>query len=122
MVKFRLSSTGQVKNADGTLVETNIFSEDQIRKALELSLSAFNSYKEPTNYSFEEVVERNYSDIITLHACITLLEAQALMEKGREYVITDGDCTSFQPAILSDFLIHLAQTMWHRWCDLMTRI
>mgnify|MGYP001575989356 CR=1 FL=1 len=108
IVKIRVKNDGVRKVPDGaggyTEEACTVFSNDELICFLVNSLSEFNSYPHFTNYNFDdERIQTIFSDLIIQGAVILALAAQALIEKGREFVITDNGI-SFQPPAVADLL------------------
>lgn len=108
MLKVRLQSSGrhQTKDSYGNIVyeNCNIFSTEELYVFLCSSLSEFNLMPHFTQFTFEEsFVVDNFADILVEGGYIMALASKALIEKGREYNITDNGI-SFQPAATADFM------------------
>ena len=115
-LKSRLRSTGRkpvrdqygamVKDADGiiTYEECNVFSDEILVCFLCQALSEFNMVPFFTTYSFHHSdITTTFSSLIVEGAYIVALASQALIEKGRDFTISDGGI-SYQPPQLGDFL------------------
>jgi len=108
LLRLRLQSSGrhEVKDSHGNIEYENceIFSVEELYAFLSSSLAEFNLYPHPTGFTFDEpFVVDNFADILVEGAYIMALGSKALIEKGREYNITDNGI-SFQPAAVADFL------------------
>ncbi len=108
LLRLRLQSSGrhQIKNEYGGIEYENceIFSVDELYAFLCSSLAEFNLYPHPTGFTWEDpFVVDDFADILVEGAYIMALGSKALIEKGREYNITDNGI-SFQPAAVADFL------------------
>lgn len=108
VLKKRVKNDGvrKVKDALGNEVETPcaIFSDTELICFLVNSLSEFNQYPHFTSFTFADVqIQGLFMDIITQGAVLLALAAQALIEKGREFSITDNG-VSYQPPQVSDML------------------
>lgn len=106
LVRFRLSDT--IKDAE------DLKSVD-IRKALDLSLAAFNSIPEVTYISFtEEENTMQISDLLVSYACYILLFKLAISEKGREFRTVDDHYNGTE---LSGFFYDMAKDLREDWID-----
>jgi len=126
ILKKRLKSTGTryvrdeygapVRDGYGEILteECNVFSNEELISFLENSLSEFNETPHFTNLYFSDAdfaPRGRFIDIIIEGAFILALAAQALIEKGREFNITDNG-VSFQPPIVSDVLTSELSTFY----------
>ena len=115
-LKCRLRSEGQKPTRDefgafitdgyGELVmeDCPVFTDEILVCFLCQSLSEFNMVPFFTAYGFSEtVIKTLFSSAIVEGALVVALASQALVEKGRDFQITDGGI-SYQPPQLGDFL------------------
>ena len=115
-LKARLRSAGKKPKRDsfGAIIrdgygeiqyeECNVFSDEILATFLCISLSEFNSTPFFTSYSFaDQVIKTLFSSIIVEGAYVVGLASQSLLEKGRDFTISDGGI-SYQPPQLGDFL------------------
>lgn len=116
LLKARLRSTGvrPVRDDFGSFVtdgygellteECNVFDDDTLVCFLCQALSEFNMIPFFTTYGFhDQIIQTLFSAAIVEGAYIFALASQALIEKGRDFTITDGGI-SYQPPQLGDFL------------------
>lgn len=81
-----------------------VFKDSELICFLVNGLSEFNQYPHFTNFTFADAqIQGIFLDIVVQGALILALAAQALIEKGREFSITDNGVT-YQPAAISDIL------------------
>ena len=119
----RLSSTGvkPVRDEFGAFVtdgygeiltETcNVFDNEILVSFLCMALSEFNMIPFFTAYTFaDEIIKTLFSSAIVEGAMIFALAAQSLIEKGRDFTISDGGI-NYQPPQLGDFL----QSNYNNW-------
>lgn len=115
-LKARLRSDGQKPARDeygafivdgyGEMVmeDCPVFSDEILACFLSSSLSEFNMIPFFTSFSFaEEIIYKTFSHAIVEGAYIMAVSSQALVEKGRDFTISDGGI-SYQPPALGDFL------------------
>tara|TARA_A200000159_G_scaffold162112_1_gene185328 strand:- start:665 stop:1573 length:909 start_codon:yes stop_codon:yes gene_type:complete len=115
-LKSRLRSDGKKPARDkygsfitdgyGELVmeDCNVFSDEILACFLSASLSEFNMIPFFSSFSFsDEIIHKTFSHAIVEGAYILALSSQALIEKGRDFTISDGGI-SYQPPALGDFL------------------
>ena len=123
MLKARLQSTGEkpVRDENGAFVydgygelvteECNVFSDDILISFLCMALSEFNSVPFFTAYTFaDSIVQSLFMHIIVEGAHVFALASQSILEKGRDFTISDGG-VNYQPPQLGDFL----QTYYSNW-------
>jgi hypothetical protein len=120
MLKKRLKSDGTryVRDQYGAIVydgygdpvtqSCDVFSDAELITFLRASLSEFNSTPHFSSYTFADFnftvcSGDRFSKILVDGAVLLGLAAQMLIEKGREFVITDNG-VSFQPPAISDIL------------------
>ena len=116
-LKARVQSDGQKPSRDqygafiydgyGELVmeDCNVFSDEVLACFLCSALSEFNMVPFFTSFSFsDEIIYKTFSHAIVEGAAILALSSQALVEKGRDFTISDGGI-SYQPPALGDFLV-----------------
>jgi hypothetical protein len=115
-LKARLRSTGlrPVKDEFGAFVrdaygefiteECNVFDDDTLVCFLCQALSEFNMIPFFTTYGFyDQIIQTLFSSAIVEGAYIFALASQALVEKGRDFTISDGG-VNYQPPQLGDFI------------------
>lgn len=106
-LKKRLQSSGwhMVKDEYGNNVRENcdIFNAQELYAFLCCSLSEFNSTPHFTGFVWEDDIVVEYRDVIIEGAYIMALASKALIEKGREFTISDNGL-SFQAPAVADLL------------------
>jgi len=117
LVNFRIAGSGLVQvhgdNGDVTYAKKSVYDRADVVNALMLSLSAFNAIPYFTNITFEDNVS-SISDLLVTYACYLLLQRQALIEKGREFIVQNGGI-SFTPPAMGDFLFNVSADMHQKW-------
>ena len=108
ILKKRLKNDGTRKVSDGAggfIDEAcSIFSNDELICFLINSLSEFNQIPHFSDFQFSDnQIQNIFSAIIIQGAVLLALAAQALIERGREFVITDNGVT-YQPPAVSEIL------------------
>lgn len=89
---------------DITYEDCDVFTDDMLVCFLCSSLSEFNMVPFFTSYQFSDSpIYTLFSSAIVEGAYVTALASQSLVEKGRDFTITDGGI-SYQPPQLGDFL------------------
>lgn len=122
-LKARLNSTGTkpardqfgafIYDAYGEVVteECNVFDDEVLVTFLCQALSEFNMIPFFTAYTFaDHVIQSLFAQAIVEGAYIIALASQSLIEKGRDFTISDGGI-NYQPPQLGDFL----QTHYNNW-------
>jgi hypothetical protein len=107
-LKARLNSSGKTKSTDGygnvIYVDCDIFSMDMLVTFLANALTDFNQVPFFTFFTFEDTdILNQFHDIIVEGATLMALASQALIERGREFVVTDNG-VSFTPPTVSELL------------------
>jgi len=110
IVKKRVKNDGTSKAPDPddpsqTIdVSCSVFSDDELICFLINSLSEFNQWPHFTNFGFcDAQITGIFMDIIIQGAVLLAMAAQALIERGREFSITDNGVT-YQPPQVSEIL------------------
>lgn len=111
-LKARLNSAGLSKSTDSfgnvIFVNCDIFSIDMLVSFLANALSDFNQIPFFTFFTFNDtLIIDQFHDIIVEGATLMALASQALIERGREFSITDSSI-NFTPPLVSEML----QTEW----------
>ncbi len=115
-LKARLRSVGKKPQRDdfgaflydgyGELIteDCDVFTNDVLVANLMQSLSEFNSTPFFTNYSFADpLIQTLFTQVIVEGAYVFALASHSLIEKGRDFTISDGGI-SYQPPSLGDFI------------------
>jgi hypothetical protein len=91
-------------NGNFILEPCNVFSTEELYIFLKASLAEFNSIPHFTSFTFDDVQFVNtFNHELTEGAFILALAKQGLMEKGREFQMTD-DGLSYQPPLIADYI------------------
>ena len=122
-LKSRLNSDGTkpmrdqfgafMRDAYGEIIteECNVFDDEVLVTFLCQALSEFNMIPFFTAYNFADpVIQTLFSQAIVEGAYIVALASQSLIEKGRDFTISDGGL-NYQPPQLGEFL----QTNYTTW-------
>jgi hypothetical protein len=109
VLKARLNSSGLSKSTDsfGNVIYVNcdIFSVDMLVTFLANALSDFNQIPFFTFFTFNDtLIIEQFLDILVEGATLMALASQALIERGREYSITDSSI-NFTPPLVSEMLL-----------------
>lgn len=112
LLQARLSSAGKTQSVDENgntvYIDCDIFTTDLLKQFLQLSLSEFNQTPHFTNYSFDDTaVVDTMTDLLVEGAVLSALSSRALLERGREFTLTDVG-VSFNPPNVSEML----HTQW----------
>lgn len=106
-LKARLSSSGKSKkivNGNVVYIDCEIFSIDMLVTFLSASLSDFNQVPYFTFFTFEDTnIIDEFHQLLVEGATLQALASKALIERGREFQITDNGL-SFTPPTVSEML------------------
>jgi len=107
-LRARLKSSGKVRSKDQygnqVFIDCDIYSTDQLVTFLADSLTLFNEIPHFTNFTFDDTdIIRQFLNIIVQGATLLALSSQALIERGREFQITDNG-VNFNPPTVSELL------------------
>lgn len=108
LVRARLRSSGKAKKTDEhgnvTYIDCDIFSVENLTSFIVMSLSNFNQIPYFTWFTFEDTwFIDEWMAILAEGASIYAMASQALLERGREFSITDNSI-SFTPPTVSELL------------------
>mgnify|MGYP000223265163 CR=1 FL=1 len=111
-LRARLDSRGKSKFVDERGVEfytdCDIFSVEQLVSFLAISLSMFNQIPHFTFFTFEDTdIIAQFHEVLVQGATIYALGSKSLLERGREFNLSDNGVT-FTPPTVSD----LMSTQW----------
>lgn len=122
-LKARLRSTAKkpardewgafLRDGYGEIITENcdVFEDEILIAFLCQSLSEFNSTPFFTGYTFADpIIQTLFYQVIVEGAYVFALASQAIVEKGRDFTVSDGGI-SYQPPQLGDFL----QTNYSTW-------
>lgn len=106
-LKARLSNTGKSKkivNGNVVYIDCEIFSVDMLVTFLATALTDFNAVPYFTTFTFEstDIIDQ-FHEILVEGATLQALASKALIERGREFNITDNGI-SFIPPTVSELL------------------
>ncbi len=107
-VRAVLRSKGKAKSCDAdgntTYVDCDIYDKEMLETFIYLSLSNFNQVPYFTFYTMEDTkIIELFNEVLVEGAVIYALGSQALIERGREFQITDNGLT-FDPPGVSELL------------------
>lgn len=107
-LRARLNSAGKSKKSDAfgnnLYVTCDIFSVDMLVTFLASALWEFNEIPHFTSFTFDDdAFIEQFGNILVEFASLWALASKALIERGREYQITDNGI-SFQPPTVSELL------------------
>lgn len=107
-LKARLNSAGKAKAADShgntIYVDCDIFSVDMLTTFIATALWDFNQVPYFTFFTFDEdVLVDQFGEILVEGATLYALASQALIERGREFQITDNGL-NFNPPTVSELM------------------
>jgi hypothetical protein len=110
MMKARLNSSGKAKSVDSfgntNYVDCDIFSIEMLATFAAMSLSQFNMVPYFTWYTWDDswfFGTPGFVDAIAEGAVLYALSSQALIERGREFSLTDNGI-NFNPPTISEML------------------
>ena len=125
-LRARLNSSGKTKTTDGygnvIYVDCDIFSVDMLTSFIANAITDFNQVPYYTFFTFEDThIIDQFHDIIVEGATLMALSSQALIERGREFVITDNG-VSFTPPSISELLTTQYSTLLTNYYDKLKMI
>jgi hypothetical protein len=120
-LRLRLNSSGKRQTTDeyGNIVykDCDIFNTDQLVGFVCQALTMFNEVPHFTEFTFEDTpIIQLFHDVFVQGATLIALSSQALIERGREFQITDNGI-GFTPPTISEMLNTQWQTELNNWWD-----
>lgn len=111
-LRARLNSSGKAKakdaNGNDIYIDCDIFSVDVLVTFLASQITEFNSYPHFTSFDFNDSdIIQNFHEVFVQGAVLMALSSKALIERGREFQITDNGI-NFTPPTVSELL----NTQW----------
>jgi hypothetical protein len=112
LLRQRLKSAGKHKTTDKfgnvTYEDCDIFTTDQLVAFAIMALGEFNQVPHFTLFTYEDTpIIDNFYSVLVQGASLMALSSQALIERGREFAITDNG-VGFVPPTVSELL----NTQW----------
>lgn len=121
LVEFRTAAISKTlvidEHGNNVYQEKSIFERKDVETTIKMALTAFNAIPPFTYIKLED--EENIiqlSDSLVTYATHLLLQRQALLEKGREFVVQDNG-VGWTPPVLSQFLFDFARDLRDHWVD-----
>lgn len=107
-LKARLNNDGKAQSTDPygnvTYIDCSVFSVEMLTTFIATALTDFNQVPYFTFFTFEDTpIIDQFLDIIVEGATLSALASQALIERGREFQITDNG-VNFNPPTVSELL------------------
>jgi hypothetical protein len=114
-LKTILRSNGKAKSIDINnnviYIDTDIYTDEMLTIFLDMSLSDFNQTPYFSFFTFnDEKFVNVFMNILVEGATLYALSSQALIERGREYTITDNG-VNFEPPSLAEFMMTQYRTL-----------
>lgn len=125
-LRARLKSSGKHKTTDEfgnvIFVDCDIYSTDLLVTFLANALTEFNEIPHFTFFSMEDTnIIEQFHAVLVQGATLMALSSQALIERGREFQITDNGI-GFSPPTISEMLSTQWNTELSNWWDKLTLI
>lgn len=120
LLQDRLRSKGRAKAADpqgNTIyVDCDIYTKETLESFIDLSVSEFNQTPTFTSYSLQDTsFVTTFTELLVEGATLYALSSQALIERGREFQITDNGL-NFDPPNVSELLnTQYSVLLSHHW-------
>lgn len=125
MLKARLNSSGKAKSKDASgntiYVDCDIFSVEMLTTFLATALSDFNQTPYFTFFQFDnDDFVNQFAEILVEGATLYSLASMSLLERGREYTISDN-AINFNPPTVSELMnTQYSALLSHYWDKLKT--
>lgn len=108
VLRVRLNSSGKARSKDAfgneIYIDCDIYSVDQLATAAASSITSFNQIPHFTSFTFEDAAfVDQFLDILVQGATLIALSSKALIERGREFQVSDNGL-QFTPPTVSELL------------------
>jgi hypothetical protein len=119
-LRARLNSSGKAKSADAygntIYVDCDIFSVDMLTTFIATALWDFNQVPYFTFFQFDEdIFVEQFGEVLVEGATLYALASQALIERGREFQLTDNGL-NFNPPTVSELMqTQYSTLLTHYW-------
>jgi hypothetical protein len=120
LLKTRLNSSGKAKSNDQfgnvVYVDCDIYSKGILESFVDLAISEFNATPKFTDFTLENSRFVDcFAEVLVEGAVLYALSSQALLERGREFMIKE-DGIHFNPPAVSDMLnTQFSTLLGHHW-------
>lgn len=120
LLKHRLHDNGKAKSTDtnGNIiyVDCDVYSKGMLEAFIHLAVSEFNATPYFTNFSLEDSKFVDcFAEIIVEGATLYALSSKALIEKGREFQLTDHGIDFVPPAVSEMLNTQFSTLLVHHW-------
>lgn len=125
LLKNRLQSSGKAKSQDANgnivYVDADIYAKETLESFIDLSISEFNQTPHFTNFTLENSRFVDcFAEVLVEGATLYALSSKALIERGREFQITDNGITFDPPAVAEMLNTQFSTLLSHHWDKLKT--
>jgi hypothetical protein len=121
LLQDRLNDKSKVKSVDSVgnvvYIDCNIYSKSVLESFIDLSISEFNQTPSFTDFSLgnSRFVDC-FAEVLVEGAVLYALSSQALIERGREFTISDNGGVEFNPPAVADMLnTQFSTLLGHHW-------
>jgi hypothetical protein len=120
LLKNRLHSSGKAKSTDthGNVIyiDVDIYAKDTLESFVDLAVSEFNQTPHFTDFTLENSRFVDcFAEVLVEGATLYALSSKALIERGREFSISDAG-VHMQPPAVSDMLnTQFSTLLSHHW-------
>jgi hypothetical protein len=120
-LKLRLKSSGKAKRVDefGNIIykDCDVYNTDELVGYIVRSLAEFNSIPHFTAFTFSDTpIIEEFHGVLVQGAVVFALGAQALIERGREFQVTDNGI-GFTPPSISELLMAQYNKEYDNWWE-----
>lgn len=119
-LKARLNSSGKAKNADAygntVYIDCDIFSYDMLVTFIATALWDFNQVPYFTFFDFDDsAFVEQFGEVLVEGATLYALASKALIERGREFQITDNGLNFNPPTVSELMMTQYSALLSHYW-------
>jgi len=120
LLKNRLQSAGKAKSLDAAgntvYIDVDIYSPAMLEAFVELSISSFNQTPHFSFFTAEDSpFVDTFAEVLVEGATLYALSSQALIERGREFQMTDTGISFSPPSIAEMLNTQFSIILSHHW-------
>lgn len=120
LLRHRLHDNGKAKSMDAqgniVYVDCDIYNKTMLEAFIDLAVSEFNSTPDFTDFSLENSRFVDcFAEVIVEGATLYALSSKALIERGREFQLTDNGLQMQPPAVSEMLNTQFSTLLAHHW-------
>lgn len=120
LLKNRLQSAGKAKSLDAQgntiYIDVDVYGQNMLEAFVDLAVSSFNQTPCFSFFTLEDTVfVDTFAEVLVEGATLYALSSQALIERGREFQMSDKGITFVPPSIAEMLNTQFSTILSHHW-------